>query len=61
MIGIVNEGMAFGIAFLLLFWSRHTRVYRDELVNDDMFFRKRDCSYGKETYPTARDSLDLSV
>jgi len=49
MIGIVNRGMAFGIAVLLLFWTRHTRVYRDGFVNDDMLFRKRCFSYWKET------------
>ena len=42
MIGIVNRGMAFGIAFFFLrFWSRHTRVYRHEFVNDDVFFREK--------------------
>ena len=40
MIGIVNEGMAFGIAFCFWLWSRHTRVYRHEFVNDDMFLRR---------------------
>ena len=37
--GIVNDGMAFGIAFCFGLWSRHTRAYRDEFVNDDVFFQ----------------------
>ena len=40
MIGTMNEGMAFGIAFFFFsFWSRHTRVYGDEFVNDDTVFK----------------------